>query len=254
MQIDWITTIAQIINFLVLVYLLKRFLYQPIVATIDRRESHIAQRLEEASVQSATAEQKTIAYDEKLRELEQQKEQFLEEAKSEANAQRAQLLDALREEIAATRSHWQAEVQSERQAFLLQTRQLVGEQVCEVARQALQELADNTLEQQMLTVFVKKLTELSNDDKTRLAQTAKDKGLIVQTHFPLTPERQAMVTQQIHEQIVPDLSVDYVVVPELICGVALRGPGYKLEWNLDNYLTQIAEQLDDHLNLEHSQN
>ena len=139
MQVDWITTIAQIINFLVLVYLLRRFLYRPIVAAMDRREAHVAQRLEEAAQQSTLAQQQGNDYREKLHDLEQQREQLIEAAKREAEAQRIQLMDELRSEITTIRSRWHEEVKREQQAFLDQARQMVGDQVCRVARQALDE-------------------------------------------------------------------------------------------------------------------
>jgi F-type H+-transporting ATPase subunit b len=249
MQVDWITTIAQIINFLVLVYLLKRFLYRPIVAAMGRRETNIAQRLDEAAQQSAAAQQQTETYDQKLRELEQQSAQLIEEAKREAETQRAELLDALRGEIAEIRSRWRSEVERERQAFLAQTRQLVGEQVCRVAQQAFADLADSKLENQMLGVFLQKIAAVPAEDKARLAETATEKGLTVQTHFPLSPEMQNKLTAAIHEQISNALAVHFEQAADLICGICLRGPGFKLAWNLDSYLAHIDEQLADHLNV-----
>ena len=57
MLIDWFTVLAQIINFLVLVYLLKRFLYGRIIRAMDERERKIALRLEEAQGRKEEAEQ-----------------------------------------------------------------------------------------------------------------------------------------------------------------------------------------------------
>ena len=57
MLIDWFTVIAQIVNFLVLVYLLKRFLYKPIIKAMDGREQRIAGRLEEADKREEEARQ-----------------------------------------------------------------------------------------------------------------------------------------------------------------------------------------------------
>ncbi len=247
MQIDWITTIAQIINFLVLVYLLRRFLYQPIVAAMSRREEDISQRLEQAAQQSTLAQQQSAKYNEKVRELEQQREQLIEEAKREAEAQRTHLLNELRDEIATVRARWQDEVKREQQAFLAQARQLVGEQVCLVARQSLGDLADAELENQILSVFLKKLTKVSAQDKAKLAQSAIKKGLIVQTHFPLAQAMQEKITAIIYEQIAPALLVHFEQTPELICGINLKGPGFKLEWNLESYLTNINEQLSSQL-------
>jgi F-type H+-transporting ATPase subunit b len=243
MQVDWITTIAQIINFLVLVYLLKRFLYRPIVAAMERRETHIAQRLKDAAEQSTEAQQQGNAYREQLQELERQREQLIAKAKNEAEAQRIQLMDALRDEISSIRMRWIEEVEREQQAFLAQARQMVGEQVCLVARQALGDLADTALEKQMLRVFQQKLAETPADDKAKLAESATESGLVVQTRFPLPPTMQESITIIIHEQLAAELSVQFEESVELICGISLKAPGFKLEWNLESYLAHIDEQL-----------
>ena len=55
MEVDWFTVIAQILNFLVLVWLLKRFLYKPVLNAIDEREKKIASELEDAAIHKAEA-------------------------------------------------------------------------------------------------------------------------------------------------------------------------------------------------------
>jgi len=243
MQVDWITTVAQIINFLVLVYLLKRFLYQPILAAMDRREADIAQRLEDAAQQSAEAQQQGSSYHQQLQELDRQREQLIAEAKKEAEAQRSQLMDTLRGEIASIRTRWHEEVDREQQAFLDQARQMVGEQVCLVARQALGELADAELEKQMLAVFQQKLAQVPAHDKEKLAQSASESGLTVQTRFELSPALHETIAALIHQQLGAALNIEFEQAPELICGISLKAPGFKLDWNLDSYLTHIDEQL-----------
>ncbi len=247
MQVDWITTIAQIINFLVLVYLLKRFLYAPIVSAMTNREAKIAQRLDLAQQQSTAAQQQMEDYHKKVHQFDQQREQLLEEAKREAEAQRIQLMDMLRGEIATIRERWQGEVQREQQAFLAQARKMVGEQVCVVARQALGDLADAELEEQMLGVFIKQLTEVTTLDKAKLASSAVAKGLTVHSRFPLSTPQQKKISATIHGQIGPEIIIHFEPAPELICGINLKGEGFKLEWNIDSYLSGIDEQLAAHL-------
>ena len=48
MLIDWFTVGAQVLNFLILIWLLKRFLYKPILHAIDEREERIATELANA--------------------------------------------------------------------------------------------------------------------------------------------------------------------------------------------------------------
>ncbi len=63
MGADWFTVVAQIINFLILVALLKRFLYGPIIRAMDRREAEIASRMDAASDKTADAEKQRIRYE-----------------------------------------------------------------------------------------------------------------------------------------------------------------------------------------------
>jgi F-type H+-transporting ATPase subunit b len=52
MLIDWFTVGAQVLNFLILVWLMKRFLYQPILDAIDAREQRIAAELANAAAKT----------------------------------------------------------------------------------------------------------------------------------------------------------------------------------------------------------
>ena len=49
MLIDWFTIIAQALNFLILAWLLKRFLYRPVLNALDEREKLIASELAQFS-------------------------------------------------------------------------------------------------------------------------------------------------------------------------------------------------------------
>jgi F-type H+-transporting ATPase subunit b len=55
MLIDWFTVGAQAINFIILVWLLKRFLYKPILDAVDAREKRVATELADADAKKAEA-------------------------------------------------------------------------------------------------------------------------------------------------------------------------------------------------------
>ena len=48
MNIDWFTLSAQIVNFLILLVLLRKFLYGPLRNVMQKREEKVTSRLEEA--------------------------------------------------------------------------------------------------------------------------------------------------------------------------------------------------------------
>lgn len=86
--IDWFTVIAQVINFLILVWLLKRFLYKPILNAIDAREKRVADELANADTKKAEAEKEKEEFKHKNEEFDQQRSALLNKAKEDAKAER----------------------------------------------------------------------------------------------------------------------------------------------------------------------
>ena len=93
MLIDWFTVVAQTINFLILVWLLKRFLYQPILDAIDARERRIAQELADAAAKKAEAGLEREEFARKNRELAEKRHSLLSQMQDEVNSTRQKLLD-----------------------------------------------------------------------------------------------------------------------------------------------------------------
>ena len=103
MLIDWFTVAAQALNFLILVWLMKRFLYQPILHAIDEREKRIAAELADADAKKAEAQKERDEFQHKNEEFDQQRAALLTKATDEAKAERQRLLDEARKAVAAGR-------------------------------------------------------------------------------------------------------------------------------------------------------
>ena len=88
MLVDWFTTAAQIINFLILVWLLKRFLYKPILHAMDEREKRMVNALNEVEQQKTNAENERLAFEKKSQELAQERERILKNAAEQAGEER----------------------------------------------------------------------------------------------------------------------------------------------------------------------
>ena len=96
MLIDWFTVGAQALNFLILVWLMKRFLYKPILHAIDEREKRIAAELANADAKKAEAQKERDEFQHKNEEFDQQRAALLSKATDEAKAERQRLLDEAR--------------------------------------------------------------------------------------------------------------------------------------------------------------
>src|SRR5580704_9507873 len=113
MPIDWFTVVAQAINFLILVCLLKRFLYKPILHAIDEREKGIAAQLAEAEAKKAEAQKEREDFQHRNEIFDQEHAALLKKATDEAKTERQRLLDEARKDAEALRAKRQEALRNE---------------------------------------------------------------------------------------------------------------------------------------------
>jgi F-type H+-transporting ATPase subunit b len=246
--IDWLTVAAQALNFLVLVYLLKRFLYGPIVRAMARREDAVAARLREADARRTDAETEARHHREAREALEAQRARSLARAREEADDLRQTLEKDLRREIDERRERWRAELEREHAVFFRELRRQAAEQFEALARRALADLASAELEAQMAQVLVARLGRLDGDRSAALARAgAADERLRVRSAFPLPAAVKRSLTAALHEIVGRDVEVTYDTADDVVCGVEIRGGGESVAWSLEGYLDTLARRLADAL-------
>lgn len=245
MGLDRFTLIAQIINFLVLVWLLKHFLYGRIVQAMDERAARIAGQLQEAARTRAMAEQEAESYRSRNRQLDEQREQLLAQARTEADAHRQALLEDARLEAETAQRQWLETLGRERRELLEDFRLRLGREVLTLAGRGLEQLADAQLEAQILVRFREQLRGL--DPAQREAILAPALGaraeIEVRTAFALSTAAREELCRCLHEQLGDGLRLHFSTVPELICGIELRTGSYRLAWHLASYLEGIEARV-----------
>ncbi|MDE2365571.1 MAG: F0F1 ATP synthase subunit B, partial [Betaproteobacteria bacterium] len=177
MLIDWFTVVAQGVNFLILVWLLKRFLYQPILDALDARERRIAAALDDADAKKLEAEQERHAFQQKNDELDRQRAELLSKALDEARTERERLIAAARRDSQELRARREKALKWEYHNLS----QAIASQTCAevfaIARKVLADLASTTLEAHMVAAFIKRLHELGDGEKARLASAVMEPAL-----------------------------------------------------------------------------
>lgn len=244
MQIDWITVAAQIVNFLILVWLLNRFLYGPITRAMQRREEQIQSRLDDAAEQREKAEDKQRELDQKLGEIESTREEKLDAVRKDADDLKRQLENEAREEVDQKREDWLAELQGSREEFISQLRQKVAGGFRDLADEALASLADTTLTERMADTLAERLKALDGDDLERLRSAiAKTNELVVVSGQSLDAGIKRKLTRAIHDTLEDAVEVHYEDEGDGLVGIKLRANNVHLEWTLDAHLDQFAERL-----------
>jgi len=246
MLIDWFTVAAQALNFFVLVWLLKRFLYTPILRAIDAREQRIATRLADAEQRKAEARAERETYQRKNADFERQRQQLLQEAALAAQSERRQLLETARREAQAARDQWYAALRGEARELEQILRRRTRQEIFAIARKALRDLAGASLEQRLCDVFIARLRELEGSERDEFTQALRATGqACVRSAFEPNTAQRELIEQVIAQLCGARIALRFELAPEQVDGIALRAGGHEVAWSIAEYLDAMERSIGD---------
>lgn len=247
MLIDWFTVSAQVVNFLILVWLLKHFLYRPILDAIDARENRIAKELADADATKAEAQIERDEYQSKNEIFDSERAARLSQVKDEANIERQRLLDETRLAADALSEKRKLALRQETETLNQSIGHRAQQAVFAIARKALRDLAGTSLEARMSDVFIQRLQDL--DDKTKAAFGAARKldadPARVRTAFDLPAEQRSAIQDALVASFGADAEIRFETAPDLVSGIELTSNGQKLAWSIADYLVSLQEGVDE---------
>lgn len=245
MQIDWFTFIAQILNFLLLVWLLKRFLYGPVIKAMDEREARIAEERHAAAQAQQTATELQTDYQHKLTALENAKAAAMAAAEREVGEWKHTELQQAKADVEGARSEWQKALDREQQGLVRELQLDVSQHATDIAKHLLQQLADQRLQSAIVAKFVKRLIA----ERTKLAQmlhtSEHPATLAVESSHELQPEDRQQISEAVQQLTHADTACTFHQNAALICGIELQSPGVKVAWSIQESLAELESDLID---------
>jgi len=247
MQIDWFTLIAQIVNFVILLYLLQRFLYGPIVQAMDEREKKIADKLREAEQKRKEADEQSRKYQEQRHQLEEEHDERLAAMQVEIEERRKNLLENVQLEVEEQKHNWLKSLNRDQEEFLLQLRQQVSQEVLAIARHTLEELADRSIEKHLIDRFLSQIQQLDSSKKDEIKESIQklDDTIVVRSAFALSADQQKKIIDTVQSQImhrkIPDLIFEKS--SNLIAGIEMQINSLRVAWAIQDYLTDLEENI-----------
>jgi F-type H+-transporting ATPase subunit b len=239
--IDWFTVGAQALNFAVLVWLMKRFLYKPVQDAIAAREGRIAAELADADKKKAEATKDRDDFQHKNDAFDHERAALMTKATDDANGERDRLLDAARkaaDDLAAKRAQTlKADAENLGQSL----RERTKKEVFAIARKALGDLASASLEESMCDAFARRLRALEAAEKARLgtAFASANGPLLVRSAFELPASQRTALQTAIDETFEMKATLRFETSADLLGGVELSANGQKLAWSISDYLTSL---------------
>ena len=247
MLIDWFTVIAQVVNFLILVWLLKRFLYRPILNAIDAREKKIAKELADADAKKAEAQKERDEFQHKNEELDQQRAALLNKATEEAKAERQRLLDEARQAADALSAKRLEALKNDAHNLNQAISRRAQQEVFAIARKALTDLATTSLEARMVEVFTRRLREMDDQAKADLTEALKTASApaLVRSAFDLPATQRTAIQNALNQTFSAEINIRFETAPDLVSGIELTTNGQKVAWSIADYLASLEKGVDE---------
>ena len=242
MDLNWTTFFLEIINFLVLVWILKRFLYKPVLEAISQRKVVIDRTLADAKAKEARAQALGEQYQNRLSDWENEKEKLRAVVVDEIRTQRAQMTAALENSLKEGRE--KARVLEDRRLKELQNKSEeagVARGVQFTAR-LLARMACPELQARLVNLLLEDLPLLSDEQKKALRSVCRQAGLQVKVSsaFPLSASQRSVITEKLKEVTEDSITLDFNEDSGLVAGLRVSIGPWVLRANLRDELAFFA--------------
>ncbi len=248
MQIDWFTFVAQIVNFLILLVLLKYLLFDRIVKVMDERQEMLTKRQNEADSQRDEAEAERRKYEELRKKVEKDREEVKSRASEEAQEAKKEMMRKARKEVEKKRSEWEQALTREKQEFLDALRNRLAGEIMKITAKVVRDIADEDVQNLAIEQFLGKIKSLEKEEKKRMQQAAGDgaDGIHVESAVAIEKARREDISK-IVSGLLKGKEVNYSENPSLGLGIELRAGDQRISWSLYPYLRELERTVDEML-------
>ena len=245
MHISWFTVIAQLVNFLILVWLMKRYLYKPVLNAIDEREKKIAGQLADAETKKTEAAKEQGEFQQKNAQFDLSKKDLMDKAVAGANDERNKLLEIARNDANAIRTKQENSLKDMQVALNHEIAQKTQQEIFAISRKVLTDIASVSFEEQAVNLFLKQLGELKEEEKKKIIAVFQSAAnpVLVQSAFDLSPKEQSDILNAVKTMSVTEPKIEFKTTPEIIGGIELTANGFKVAWSISDYLNSLEKSI-----------
>lgn len=241
MAFNFWTFLFQVVNFLVLVYILRRLLYRPLREAIDRRREANAKAQADAEAARREAAAVQASLDQQLADLDRRREAVIREARDRADAERKATSAEADAAIRRRREECEQQLVRERDEAVRSLRAELLRSAAEMAGRLLSEASDSTLQRQLAARLVEELRRVPDDERRRLREGWDDgEAAVVETAAEINGEVLRELGGAIESLAGRSLDVSVRVRPDLLAGLRLRIGGHVWDASMAGRLEELG--------------
>ena len=239
MEISWSTFILEMVNFVVLVWILQRFLYRPVLDVISRRRARIQKTLADAQALRDEAQGLRQRYEGRLADWNAEKQQAAEALRREIDAERAKRLEELQTQLKQQKDLSEAAEQHRLAAAKREMEMRAIEQAARFTTRLLERARGPEVEARLADAAVAELEHLPDAQRAEL-DLKKEQPVRIESAFPLPDENRAALEQALQALVGRRVAVEFAVDPDLLAGVRIEIGAKTIAFNLSDELEGFA--------------
>ena len=244
MSVDALTMIAQIVNLIVLVWLLKRFLYKPILNTIDARQDFIRQKINEAENDAKKWKKATEELALKEAQFDKEKADLMKQAVYDAEVIKTAHFDELLRLKQEKAIQIQQDAEQKIQLFEAQMEMVAGESVMQLLKQIATDFGIDTSVEKNIDLFIHALNQLPKQRQEQLKQSISDNNhIIIYATKSMSVEQKESMKQQLQQwaKVENKINTQFKIQKELGFGFRLTVGDYVADWNMQSYFEDMTQ-------------
>jgi F-type H+-transporting ATPase subunit b len=242
--IDWFTLLAQLLNFTLLLVLLRVFLYRPVLDAMQQREARIKEARSEAEALRAAASSDAEALRRERAAIDQERRARLTEVERELETLREERHDAIEREARALRAALADTLERDRSRLLDALQRRTAALLVDELRAALAALADASLERQAVTAFRRRLETLDEPLRARLRGAARDDDVTITTAITLGDAERAELQESVRTLLGAEAQVVFERDERLLVGMSLTVGGVRVDGSGAGHLEALESAFD----------
>ena len=241
------TIIAQLINFSVLLFILNKFLYKPILKTMDKRREDIKNKIEKTQNKLEESDKLKEEYFNKLQEVEKEnitlRKQALEDIKKFKDSE----LQKVKEDISLKKDKFNDYLNLEQKSLIENFNENLSDLFVEYSNNILQVLANSTLQGEIVNNFMQKINDLT-DEKVESVNKLNVEDMYISSNDELTDKQKDFIKDSLVKKGFKFKDIQYTVDKKLILGIELKAKSYVLSWNVRELTNNFISTIDNKIN------
>jgi F-type H+-transporting ATPase subunit b len=235
------TFLFEVINFVVLAYILHRLLYRPLRAAIERRREQVERAQADADQARAAAAATQQELQAKVADIESDRQTLLRQARETAEAERKKLIDESQTQIARRQEETRTALARQRADALHALTGEVRASAVDLAQRLLQESAGEQLQEQLARRLAESLAGLSEAEKSEVRRdwSSEGNGVLLETAAALGAPTTQQLAAAVEAVIGQPARLAVEIRPELVAGARLHIGGHVWDASLAGQLEPL---------------